>query len=111
EILRSTPQEKLVGALTRIKIPTTAEAMGSSVRKAHLLVEKCRSDSWELIVGLKNIEDDRKPKASEILSELKAGLEKDELAVSLDGLLQQAQRDALRLLTKISPPRPPAPRS
>lgn len=99
----------VVQALAEAKIATSEAAMGECLSKAAQLSGTIEGANWEIFEAIGKLTDDRKAKAEEALESVRQALISDEHVISLGPALKAAQSQAVRLLTKITPPPPPTP--
>lgn len=104
--------------LAKAEIATSAEAMGTSFTKSGAVAQAIENAKWAMFESMKQLEDDRKPAASTVLTGLVEALAHDELALALGPRIQKLENDAVRLLAQgvaqaVAPPvaqtPPPAP--
>jgi hypothetical protein len=106
DALESTGSEGAVEILARASLATTADAMGAQLSKSAAIRSALENaDRWEAFDGLTRVTDNRAQAAAELLARVRGALEQDELAVALAPVLEQASREAIRLLAP-PPPKP-----
>jgi hypothetical protein len=109
EDLTAAPADRLLETLASGTIETSAEAMGNAGTRSERVVQALADNSLELLSGLLQIEDPRRQRAEEILSEVREALTRDELAVNLPDVVQRSFRQATQLLLVTPPKREPEP--
>jgi hypothetical protein len=101
---------RLVEAMAGVKLGASDEAIEKNVRKAPAIVAALASVKWELLEGLRKLTDNRRERVEAIWASINDAFQKDEYAVALAPVLQEAENNAVRLLTDIpKPPGPPPP--
>ena len=81
--------------------------MGNSLKSAEKICRALDGGDWDIFRAIRELTDDRKATADEIIAELCAALAADEVALPLLPKLEVCRRRALQLLTKAAPPPPP----
>jgi hypothetical protein len=100
---------RLVEAMANVKLDASEEAIEKNVRKAPTILAALASVKWDLLEGLRTLTDDRRERAEAIWESIKDAFQKDEYAVALAPVLQEAERNAVRLLLDTPKPPPPPP--
>jgi hypothetical protein len=108
EELSAAPADRVLETLAGAALTTSAEAMARSAKSAAEIAQALRSAPSPVLTGLRQVEDDRRPRAQSILAGLRDALERDELAVSLESAVQRAVAEAAALLAGPAQP-PPGP--
>jgi hypothetical protein len=90
--------DDVVTAIVRAPVETTAEAMGTSIKKAAALVDSLERVTFELFDAISRLADDRAARVAGVLDRLREAFGKDELALGLEPVLRGAEAEALRLL-------------
>lgn len=108
ETIERTPAEGVVGCLASASIPTSADAMGKSLKSAHTVAGQIDRVSWGLFDGIRRIDDQRSQAARAILQTVAEALAADELTRELGPALEGAATQATALLTAM-PPKPVTP--
>ena len=99
----SSGRDEPIGALNAAAVPTTAAAMGASLKSAASVTMALDASGWVVFDGLRQIEDDRKPQAQAIVDRLREVLNADEHAMSLGSELPVLQHRAVALLARPLP--------
>jgi hypothetical protein len=109
ELLHSADSVSVVKQLAHGRIETTAQAMALSIKKAaNLQAAIANPNVWEILSALPKLTDDRMNAAASITKQVRDAITADELAVGLENVLNEAHRDAVRLLTDVrKTPEPP----
>jgi hypothetical protein len=87
------------------RLDTSAAAMGQSMKKAALVLRALKDTKWELFQGIARLDDERKPRADELIEGVRKALAADEYHTALEPALSEAESAAIALLAP--PPRPP----
>ncbi|HEY3006232.1 MAG TPA: hypothetical protein VGJ44_28045 [Kribbellaceae bacterium] len=101
-----------VEILGRYELPGTPQAVAKSLQSARALAPAVRTFAWDRLRRLDEASrtaDDRGRSAAAILSRLRAALQADELAQSLEPALRRAEDEAFRWALEPTPPAPTAP--
>jgi len=116
EAIHAASPDDVLSVIARAAVDTSADAMGTSLRKASAVVTALDHARFELFEGLAAFTDDRAEAARLIGERVHEIFTKDELAVALESALRAAEADAVKLLTRpiATPPQtpvtwPPAP--
>ena len=110
--LESVEGTEAVKKLVSAEIPTSPEAMGTSLKSATRVLGALRETKWQLFEGVSKISDERKTQAETLIGDVQSALQENEYVVSVGEELLKAERRAIDLLTPsqpISPPPPPPP--
>jgi hypothetical protein len=99
----------VVQHLARARLDTSAPAMGTSLARAGAVAAALREARWELFDAVAQVHDERQGKAEALLEALRSALSADEFAQPLVARLEQAEVEAIRLLTPKGPPKPSGP--
>ena len=101
--------EVLAGA----RLPTTAAALGTSIKQADAVSNALVQENWQLLGAIGELGGPWKDEARRILDRLTEALLTDELAIPLPARLRDATSAATGLLSRAAtpspPPAPPAP--
>jgi hypothetical protein len=108
EVIHASSPDGVVSAMVQAAVETSAEAMGTSIKKAAAVCSALETTKFELLEAVGRLTDDRAPRAEEIRRRVVEALERDELALGLEAVLRQAESDAITLLAP--PPAPPVPK-
>lgn len=96
-----------VRALARAQVPTSAEALGTSIKSAATVSARLDRYNADLVAGAVALTDERRTAGQGIVQVLADRAAKDELAIGLANVLDQAERAATDLLTRPAPQPPP----
>jgi hypothetical protein len=107
EELAATEPERALEILEAAQIATSEEAMGNAGKRAAAVVLGLRSASVSVLTGMKEIRDERRPRAEAVLDRLREALSRDELAIGLVAEVERAVAEAVKILTKPAPVPPP----
>jgi hypothetical protein len=107
EKLKRSDANDLIVTLAEWEIPTSDDAMGTSLRKASTVLSALENTKWELLEGAWGLTDERQAKAQANREKVVDALSRDELVVGLGQVLDAAESEAIRLLTPPQRPRPP----
>jgi len=107
EALAGKGPNELVHEIATATPRTSAAAMGNSLKSAEKICRALDGGDWDIFRAIRELTDDRKATADEIIAELCAALAADEVALPLLPKLEVCRRRALQLLTKAAPPPPP----
>jgi hypothetical protein len=99
----------MVQSLCAATIETSESAMGTSLKKARLLVDVLNGTKWNLFDAIKKLDGRRGEAARLILSDLEDALSKDEYAIALAPVLASLEGKAAQLLADIPSPAGPQP--
>jgi hypothetical protein len=97
-------REDTVNTMVKATVPTTEAAMGTSLKKAGVVVGALDAPIWNVIEGLEGLGVDKQPMAQAILGELREALSADEHAVALAPALSALHDRAVKLLIVPQPP-------
>lgn len=107
--LSNVDQSQIIKTLNTAEVATTKAAMNQCLKQANNLASALEKTSWDIFDGLLNLSDNpadsRNARAKAILENLKPALLNDEHAKELGPAIEQAQTDAVQLLTA-PPPKP-----
>ena len=109
EAIHAAADDGVVTAIVRAEVATSAEAMGTSIRKAAAVVAVLGSARNDLLEAVAALVDDRKNAGAAILQRVREAIDKDELAVGLEGALRAAEADSAKLLSSATSQPPPVP--
>jgi hypothetical protein len=107
DALAQSQDETFVAVLARAGISSTQQSMGTSFKKAAEVVGSLSHVNWELLEAILKLTDERQTAAQAIWNSLKQAFQADELAVSIDAALVDAQSRAVKLLADIQRPARP----
>jgi hypothetical protein len=108
EELRSRPDDA-AGALARCDPPTTAAALGTSIKQAPAVAAELDHTNWDLILGAAALAGEFEREASALRQRLIEALRADDLVISLVDRLRDASRAATDLLKRAVRPGPTPP--
>jgi len=114
EDLRRRP-DNTADALASVDVPTSAAALGTSIKQASRVADELQRTNWDLLKAVGELGDAFRSDADSILARLREALTADELAIALIGRLHDASAAATELLARATrvdqptPPPPPAP--
>jgi hypothetical protein len=109
EAVHASSLDGVVFGMVRAAVETSAEAMGTSIKKAAAISAALDNTKFELLEAIGRLTDDRALGAEEIRRRIVEAVKRDELALGLEGVLRQAETDAVRLLAPPTPvTNPPA---
>jgi hypothetical protein len=91
----------------KVETSSSDQAMGTSFKKSHEMVEALSRANWELLEALLKLKDEREAAAQGIWASIKEAFQADELAVAIGPALADAQSRAVRLLTELPIPKIP----
>jgi hypothetical protein len=87
-----------VQQLAVARLDTSAAAMGQSMKKATLVLRALKDTKWELFQGIARLDDERKPRADELIAGVRKALAADEYNIALEPALSEAESAAIALL-------------
>jgi len=108
-VIHAKDPRAIIAAVASARIETSAEAMGTSLRKATELADGLSVVPWELFDSVRMLADERRGAAEAITARVAESLAADEYAIALLHALKPAQSEAIRLLTVVPPTPPPPP--
>jgi hypothetical protein len=88
--------------LAAARLDTSPAAMGQSLSKAASVLKHLQETMWELFQGIGRLDDERKPRADELIAGVRKALAADEYNIALEPALSGAETAAIALL---APPR------
>lgn len=98
--LATCDEGELVHVLATAAIPTTAQAMGASIKQASAVTAALRAANWALIDSAVGLADHRAGEAAALAAELAEALSSDELVVALPAALRKIEATATDLVTQ-----------
>jgi hypothetical protein len=93
--------------LAGLDLPTTAAALGTSVRQSTAVAAELNLTNWQLLAAIEKLADPWKDEAASIRTRLTEALLADELVISLPPRLRSATSAATDLLARAATPKPP----
>ena len=84
--------------LAQTPLETSAHAMARSFADAADVIKALKEAKWDLLAGIKNLDDDRQTRSIDLIESLRKAIEADEYVMPLTHPLQDAQAEAIRLL-------------
>ncbi|MBI5446424.1 MAG: phage resistance protein [Deltaproteobacteria bacterium] len=109
EALAAAAPGEIARTLATGAVATSEAAMGVSLKRAEPLCATLETANWEIFEALAGISDERAAAAASVRARVREALGWDEHAVALAPALHSAQGDALKLLTRATPPPPEPP--
>ena len=100
---KKTDANGIIVALAQWDIPTSDNAMGTSLKKASLVLNALKNTKWDLLEGAWGLADERHNKAQANRAKVIEAFSRDELVVALGPELSAAESESIRLL---APPHP-----
>jgi hypothetical protein len=91
---------RLVEAMAGVQLASSEEAIEKSVKKASSVLTTLAGVKWDLLEGVLKLNDERRDRAKAIWASIKDAFQKDEYAIALGPALQEAERNAVKLLTE-----------
>ncbi|MEB3288487.1 MAG: hypothetical protein VKI82_01150 [Leptolyngbya sp.] len=103
--LHAAPTDEIIATLAQAEIATTATAMGECLSKANNLANTLDQTSWEIFTAIQALTDDRQPRATAIVADIRQALSSDEHVLPLGSAAKKAQAAAVQLLSQpVDPP-------
>jgi hypothetical protein len=96
-----------IEAMAGLTLNASEEAIEKNVRKASALLTALASVKWNLLEAVRKLADDRRERGEAIWDSIKDAFRKDEYAVTLAQMLQEAENKAVRLLSETPKPTEP----
>jgi hypothetical protein len=91
----------LIEAMAGVQLASSEEAIEKNVKKAPMLLKALADVKWELLESVRKLTDHRLAAVEAIWASIKDAFQKDEYVIPLAPALQEAERNAVRLLTEI----------
>ena len=100
----------VVAALARATVPTTASAMGTSLKKAAEIASAIENTQWGILDAACELPDERATEGRTVKQGLGEAFANDELATAFADAVKEAQAKAVLLIRRpVTGPQPPSP--
>jgi hypothetical protein len=108
ELQNGDGEHHVVKTLAECEIPTSPQALGTSVKSAEAINKVLEETNWALLEGVWN-NPEHQAAGEKIRHHLQQALLADEFVIHLEPALKQAIMEATKVLTKKPEPPPPSP--